>query len=83
MVVAAVVRGSGAEQSGLVGLRQRVGAIELGDVILTAAGQPVSVLEDLLAIVEQFSIGDQVPLQVWRQGEVRQVNVPLTKELTA
>ena len=38
----------------------RFGNLQPGDVIVAVAGQPVSSVEDLVAYVEQFAVGDQV-----------------------
>ena len=58
-----------------------MGNIIVGDVIVSVGGQPVVRIEDLVSAVEQFSVGDQVPLGVLRGGQIININVPLLKEL--
>lgn len=49
------------------GLRRDVyGSMLLGDVIVGVGGVRVSCVEDLLAFVEQFSVGDMVPVKLHR-----------------
>jgi S1-C subfamily serine protease len=65
--VYAVTPGSGAAQAGIVGARvDEHNNVYLGDVIVKVAGQPVSSAEDLISVVEQFNLGDQVPLTLHR-----------------
>lgn len=49
-----------------------------GDVIVSADGEPVPRAEDLQRIVFGKSVGDVVELEVWRNGEVRSVEVTLS-----
>lgn len=89
-VVYAVTPGSGAAQAGLVGARvDEHNNVYLGDVIVKVAGQPVASAEDLISVVEQFALGDQVPLTLHRYNsqtplertfKVAEVMVPLTQE---
>ncbi|KAK9801377.1 hypothetical protein WJX73_003060 [Symbiochloris irregularis] len=82
VIVREVVPGSGAAQAGLRGLHQdATGNIRIGDIIVSVGSQPVARVEDVVAAVEQFSIGDQVPLGVRRGSQVISVSVPLLKEL--
>eukprot|EP00882_Tetradesmus_deserticola_P008172 GHRQ01008617.1.p1 GENE.GHRQ01008617.1~~GHRQ01008617.1.p1 ORF type:complete len:244 (+),score=89.45 GHRQ01008617.1:746-1477(+) len=89
-VVYAVTPGSGAAQAGIAGARvDEHNNVYLGDVIVKVAGQPVASAEDLISVVEQFALGDQVPLTLHRYSsrtpidrnfKVADVMVPLTQE---
>lgn len=47
----------------------------LGDAILSVGGHPVDALSDLLPVLEEERIGDAVPLELLRAGEVRELQV--------
>mmetsp|Transcript_5850 Transcript_5850/g.14558 ORF Transcript_5850/g.14558 Transcript_5850/m.14558 type:complete len:538 (-) Transcript_5850:358-1971(-) len=67
VVVADVVPGSGAHKAGVRGVRSDAyGSLVLGDVIVGVGGVRVSCVEDLLAYVEHFSVGDTVPITIHR-----------------
>jgi 2-alkenal reductase len=74
VVVVRVVPGSPAAAAGLRGVDPQTG--ELGDVIVGVNGQPVSRLADLTRAVEAAGLGQQVQLQVERDGRIRVL--PLT-----
>lgn len=92
-VVYAVTPRSGAAQAGVRGAHVDANNnIYLGDVIVKVAGQPVSSAEDMISIVEQFNLGDQVPLTLHRYNSksaldrnftVAEVVVPLIQERPA
>lgn len=72
VLVLGVGPGSPAEAAGLVGTRvSALGALALGDVILSLNGVPVRDMADLLDQLEQYQIGDQVSLGLLREGERR------------
>jgi S1-C subfamily serine protease len=49
-----------------------------GDVILEFNGTPVNTSDELLdLIVDGTSVGDQIPVKVWRDGEERQFDVTI------
>ena len=50
-----------------------------GDLIIAVGGERVQSSEDVLAIVEQFAIGDQVPMTLQRGNQQLQVNVPIVE----
>lgn len=84
VVVHRVVPGSGAAQAGLRGVRQDDwGNIFLGDVIVQVGGQPVNAVEDLISMLEQFSVGDQVPLALHRYGGTSHVDRTFARETVA
>ncbi|KAL6750928.1 trypsin-like cysteine/serine peptidase domain-containing protein [Haematococcus lacustris] len=75
VVVQGVVPRSGAEQAGLRGVTtDEYGNIRLGDVIVAVAGQRIDSVEDLTAYVEQFAVGDTVPLTLHRYTEESHLN---------
>ena len=61
--------------------RDAAGNIRMGDIIISVGKKAIVQLEDLIAAVEQFSIGDQVPLGIRRGNDHLTVLVPLIKEL--
>ena len=63
--------------------RAATGHLRLGDIIVSVGSQPIVKLEDLVAAVEQFNVGDQVPLGLKRGNEVVNVNAPLLREVSA
>lgn len=50
-----------------------------GDLIIAVGGERVQSSEDIAAIVEQFSVGDQVPVTLLRGRQEVSVNVPLVE----
>ena len=50
-----------------------------GDLIVAVGGERVHSSEDVLAIVEQFSVGDQVPITLQRGSQRVQVNAPVVE----
>ena len=67
--VSDVVPGSGAEEAG----------IQPGDLITQAEGEPVSSIDELNAIKDQFGPGDSLHLTIYRDGQTREVTVVLTE----
>ena len=47
--------------------------VQAGDVILTAGGQPITSSRDLMRVRRQYEVGDQLPMTLWRDGEVLDV----------
>lgn len=52
--------------------------IRTGDFILSAAGREVSSSQDLLRIRRQLYVGDQVTMEIWRDGARMEVTLTLT-----
>jgi PDZ domain-containing protein len=48
-----------------------------GDVVLTADGKPLDKIEDLSAAVSKHNAGDEVKLEILRDGEKKTVEVPV------
>ena len=65
--VSDVTEGSDAEAKG----------IQAGDIITHVNGQPVSTIEEVGAIKNQFNVGDVMTFTIWREGETFDVDVVL------
>ena len=59
--------GSAGEAAGLQG----------GDVIVSAGGEPISGSEDVLRVRGWFSLGDRMPMRIWRDGKYLDVTLEL------
>jgi len=78
VIIARVAPGGPAERAGLRGTKEtRIGRIQLGDVIVAVDGEPVRVVDDLLRLLERRKVGEQVRVEVVREGRARQVIVAL------
>ena len=65
--VSDVTEGSDAEAKG----------IQAGDIITHVNGQPVSTIDEVGAIKNQFNVGDSLTFTIWREGETFDVDVVL------
>ena len=65
--------GSAADQAG----------VQVGDFIVSAAGNEVTSSQELLKIRRQFRVGDQMPLTLWRDGEQLEVTLVLQAQKEA
>ena len=65
--VSDVTEGSDAEAKG----------IQAGDIITHVNGQPVSTIDEVGAIKNQFNVGDSLTFTIWREGEIFDVDVVL------
>ncbi|KAK9810085.1 hypothetical protein WJX72_004555 [[Myrmecia] bisecta] len=82
VIIAEVIPGSGAAQAGLRGLRKDAqGNIVIGDVVVAVGAEHVSSVEDLVAAVERFNLGDLVPLTVKRGNQSVRKCVRLLKDI--
>lgn len=68
-LVASVISGSPAERAG----------VRPGDIILKANGQPIDSVDRVPRIVAAQRPGQQLVLDVWRQGAVVSLDVPLVE----
>lgn len=58
VVVQSVLKGSGADQAGIQGLRRdETGRVVVGDEVLAVGGEPVRTVEDLMTALEAFDAG--------------------------
>jgi len=79
LLVLRVARGSGAEAAGIEATRITPnGAIILGDVITAIDGKPVISLQGLASALDEYSIGDEVSVTLWRNDEYADVTVSLS-----
>jgi S1-C subfamily serine protease len=75
-MIGQVAPGAPADRAGLRGTTQgRAG--QLGDVITAVDGEAVHTVDDLRRILDRHKVGDQVHLEVLRDGSSRQVVVTL------
>ncbi len=72
-----VAEGSAAAAAGLVGMRRnRQGQLILGDIIVAIEEEPVRSLDDLMQLLDQYSVGDTVRVAIVRNGQ--RVTLPVT-----
>lgn len=81
VLILRVTPGSAAEAAGLRGTRlQRGGNLIPGDVILALGERPVTTVNELLGRLDDFRIGDQTSLKLWRNGEQIEVSLTLQRD---
>jgi S1-C subfamily serine protease len=77
-IVAEVAAGGPANRAGLRGTTKAgSGRTQLGDVIVALDGQPVRTVGDLQRLLDRHKAGEQVRLEVVRDGRSREVPVTL------
>ena len=52
-----------------------VAGVRIGDFLLTADGEALSTSQDLLRIRRQHYLGDEMPVTLWRNGEILEVTL--------
>jgi len=73
VLVLRVFPGSAAEKAGIrPTIIDKDGAIVLGDIIISAAGQKVSTLNDLFEVLEEHKVGDLVELAIIRNPRTKE-----------
>jgi S1-C subfamily serine protease len=78
VLVLQVYTGSAAEAAGLRGtFIDSNGDVVPGDVILKIGGRPVRSVNQLLGRLDDFKLGDQTTLTIWRNGEQLELDVVL------
>jgi S1-C subfamily serine protease len=76
VMIIQVAQGGAASNAGLRGLSQTVdGDIILGDIITAVNGQRISGSDDLYKALDKYQIGDQVSVEIVRNG--RRTTVPV------
>lgn len=76
-----VMRGSTAQAAGLQALQvSRAGEITGGDIITAVNGMEIDSVARLNSKLDDFPVGSQVTLDIWRQGKTRRVTVTLEAE---
>ena len=77
-LVMRVLRGSGADRAGIRGThRDRFGRVQLGDIIVSVAGQPIRSTDDLWLALDRKRPGETVAVELMREGRKRTVSVVL------
>lgn len=51
--------------------------IQVGDFVVSAGGETLYTSQDLLRVRRQYHIGDELPVTVWRDGEILEVTLLL------
>lgn len=72
-----VAPGSAADKAGLTPARRTRRGVAPGDIIVALNGKPVDRVGDLLARLDDFSVGQSVKLTLLRGGERREVQLQL------
>jgi S1-C subfamily serine protease len=77
-IIAEVVPGGPGDRAGLRGVSEaKTGRTQWGDVIVALDGQPVHTVGDLHRLLDRHRAGEQVRLEVIRNGQSREVPVTL------
>ncbi|MGF1615885.1 MAG: S1C family serine protease [Gammaproteobacteria bacterium] len=78
LLILSVNRGSPAEAVGLRGIRLTTdGRVIPGDIIQSIDGKPVRTSNDLLRLLDGYTVGDEAQVTVYRAGSMRSVPVLL------
>jgi len=77
VVVLGVAPGGAADKAGIIGARQAIGGMALGDVIVKLDNFDIKRSSDLFKALDAHKVGDEVTLEVVRDGERRQVKLVL------
>ncbi len=78
VVILGVGRGSAAEAAGLKGaMLSPDGEITPRDIIITVDNRPVDSVDQLLSIIDEYSVGDTIQVKVLRNGQEIDVSVTL------
>ncbi|KEO91090.1 2-alkenal reductase [Erythrobacter longus] len=72
-----VAPGSVADRAGLIPARRTRRGVVPGDIVVALNGRPVDRVGDLLARLDDFSVGERVELTLLRSGDRRRVNLQL------
>jgi S1-C subfamily serine protease len=83
VLIASVQPGSAAANAGLRGVvRTEDGDLEVGDIIVGIDGEKVDNNDDLYKILDKHKVGDNVSVEIYRQGRRTSVPVHLTEAPT-
>jgi S1-C subfamily serine protease len=75
-----VLAGSAAERAGIrPTLRDNLGRVRLGDVVVAVDGNPVRSSADLVLLLERRSVGEAVQLTILREGDRETLGVTLER----
>ena len=56
--------------------------LQLGDYILEAGGLDITASRDLLRARQQYHVGDEMPVTIWRSGEILELTLVLDQAAT-
>jgi S1-C subfamily serine protease len=78
LIIGRVTRGGPADRIGLKGVRETAtGRIQLGDIIVSVAGKPVTTVDDLMDVMEEHKVGDHVSVEILRGNRREKVSAIL------
>ncbi len=77
VVVLGVAPGGAADKAGIIGARQAIGGMALGDVIVKLDNFDIKRSSDLFKALDAHKVGDEVTLEVVRDGQHRKVKLVL------
>ena len=77
LLIINVVEGSAADKAGIRGTRRIYGEIELGDIIKAINNSPIRSFDDLRNELDQYKIGDEVSVEIVRDGVDQKVIITL------
>jgi S1-C subfamily serine protease len=78
LLLYSVMSGGPADAAGLRGLsRDASGRIVLGDIITSVDGTQISSLDDLYRALEDRKVGENVEVDIFRNGKTEKVNIKL------
>ena len=78
LAIAKIEPGSPAERAGLQSAQETPrGRIRLGDIITKIDNKPVRSFDDLARILDRHKVGDQVIVEVYHNGQSRNVKIRL------
>ena len=63
------------------GLAADRAGVRVGDYVLSAGGCPMESSKDLLWVRRQKRIGDELPMTIWRDGEILEVTLSLRESV--
>ena len=56
--------------------------VQIDDFIVSAGGSEISSSQDLMRVRQQYHVGEELPLTLWRDGEYWETSLTLTQEET-
>ena len=77
LLIIGVEPGSPAEKAGLKATVQTPQGLSLGDVVQAVDGRKIRTVDELFAALERRSAGDEITMQLWREGKTREVKITL------
>ena len=55
--------------------------VQVGDYVVSAGGEELLTSNDLLRVRRQYYVGDELPLILWRDGEIVEVTLQLQESV--